>query len=57
MGAFEICLIIFCCLALALIIGAAIYRKLKGKPSGCGCGCNGCPHACGCGKKTSADGR
>lgn len=57
MGAFEICLIIFCCLALALIIGAAIYRKLKGKPSGCGCGCNGCPHACGCGKKPSADGR
>lgn len=46
MGAFEIIVIILCAVAVLGVIGGAIYRKVKGKPSGCGCGCEGCPHAC-----------
>lgn len=50
MGPLEIVLIIVCVLAVAGVIGAAVYRKVKGKPSGCGCGCEGCPHNCAGGK-------
>ena len=46
MGTLEIVLIIVCVAVVLGVIGAAIYRKVKGKPSGCGCGCEGCPHAC-----------
>ena len=46
MGPLEIVLIIVCVAVVLGVIGAAIYRKVKGKPSGCGCGCEGCPHAC-----------
>ncbi len=51
MGIFEICLIIFCSLAVCGVAAAAIYRRVKGDPPDCGCGCNGCPHACGRKKK------
>lgn len=30
-------------------IGLAIYKKMTGKSSGCGCGCSGCPSASSCG--------
>ena len=46
MGALEICLIVICSLAVVAVVGSAVYRRIKGKPGGCGCGCVGCPHAC-----------
>ena len=46
MGAFEICLIVFCSAAVAAIVGFGAYKRFTGKSSGCGCGCEGCPHAC-----------
>ncbi len=47
MGALEIILIIVCAVVVLGVIGTAIYRRIKGKPSGCGCGCQDCPHSCG----------
>ena len=46
MGVLEICLIVICSLAVVAVVGSAVYRRIKGKPGGCGCGCEGCPHAC-----------
>lgn len=46
MGPLEIVLIIVCVAVVLGVIGAAIYRKVKGKPSGRGCAGEGCPHAC-----------
>lgn len=47
MGPLEICLIVLCAAVVLGVIGVAIYRKVKGKPSGCGCGCEGCKYNCG----------
>ncbi len=57
MNVFDIILIIVCVLAVVGVVGTMIYRKIKGKPIGCGCGCEGCPHASGCHNNThKADG-
>ncbi len=47
-------IIIICVVSAAFIAaaGALIYRKIKGKSSGCDCGCKNCPHCDSChGKK------
>ncbi|MGN0817635.1 MAG: FeoB-associated Cys-rich membrane protein [Candidatus Coproplasma sp.] len=46
MGATEIVIAVLCALAVVSVIGTIIYKKVKGKSSGCGCGCANCPHAC-----------
>ena len=48
MGAIDIAVIVVCTLAVAGVAGAAVYRRIKGKPSGCGGGCAGCPYCSGC---------
>ncbi|MGN0814850.1 MAG: hypothetical protein ACI4MH_06440 [Candidatus Coproplasma sp.] len=46
MGAVEIVIIVVCCVAVAAVVGAVIYKKVKGIPTDCGCGCANCPHSC-----------
>lgn len=46
MGATEIVIIVLCAAAVVGVIGTVIYKKIKGKPSDCGCGCANCPHSC-----------
>ncbi len=53
MGAVEIILIVICSVAVIGVIAAAIYKKVKGIPSGCDCGCAHCPHSCPSRKKGS----
>ena len=59
MGALEITLIVLLALAAVGIIARAIWRRAKGRPSGCGCGCGceGCPHGCACGRGAEANDR
>lgn len=46
MGATEIIIIVLCAAAVVAVVGTVIYKKIKGKPTDCGCGCANCPHAC-----------
>jgi len=49
MGACDIIVIVFVSVAFLGVVGYLAWRKAKGK-GGCDCGCEGCPHACNCGK-------
>lgn len=51
MGPIDIAVIVVVGVAFAAVIGTMIYKKIKGKSSGCACGCEGCPHCGGCGKR------
>lgn len=46
MGVTEIIIIVVCSVAVVAVIGTAIYKKIKGVPTDCGCGCANCPHSC-----------
>lgn len=48
MGAFDIVIICLVAVAFAAVVGVIIYKKVTKKGGGCGCGCDGCPHACHC---------
>ncbi|MDE6850641.1 MAG: FeoB-associated Cys-rich membrane protein [Clostridia bacterium] len=49
MGAFDIIVIVAVSVAFLAVVGVIIYKKVTKKGGGCGCGCEGCPHACNCG--------
>ncbi len=53
MGVFDIIVTVIIGVAFLAVAGAMIYKKVTRKGGGCGCGCEGCPHACRCkdGKK------
>ena len=48
MGAFDIIIICLVVVAFVAVVGVIIYKKVTKKGGGCGCGCDGCPHACHC---------
>ncbi|MDE6690458.1 MAG: FeoB-associated Cys-rich membrane protein [Clostridia bacterium] len=48
MGAFDIIVICLVAVAFVSVVGVIIYKKVTHKGGGCGCGCDGCPHACHC---------
>lgn len=46
MGACDIIVIVAVSVAFLAAIGFIIFKKVRHKGGGCGCGCEGCPHAC-----------
>jgi hypothetical protein len=48
MSVFDIIVIVAVSVAFVAVVGTIIYRKVKGKSSGCDCGCQGCPHCSAC---------
>ena len=48
MGACDIIVIVAVSVAFLAVVGVIIYKKVTHKGGGCGCGCEGCPHACHC---------
>lgn len=49
MSPFDIIIIIAVSVAFLAVVGVIAYKKITHKGGGCGCGCEGCPHACNCG--------
>ncbi len=48
MGPIDIIIIAAVSAAVLAIVGIGIWKKVTGRSSGCGCGCDGCPHAKSC---------
>lgn len=48
MGPFDIAITVAVAVAFFAVVGVLIYKKVTHKGGGCGCGCDGCPHACHC---------
>ena len=55
MSPFDICIIVAFSVAFAAVVGVIIYKKLTHKGGGCGCGCEGCPHANKCRGETAEE--
>ena len=39
----------------AILFGVAVYRTVRRRRGGCGCGCNGCPYHGSCEKGSPQD--
>jgi hypothetical protein len=48
MSVFDIIAVCVIAVAFVAVVGTVIYKKIKGKSSGCDCGCDCCPHCSAC---------